>query len=387
MSIQVGKSNYAPKSSLFEKTTYYKLGHKSPTERVLVMRIAPAIKDLSECGEWSLFYKTHFGYSLPFDRKDGTRSSFPATFLCVEKTDRDGTVRVACPECEEARQLKDKLEKRCEQLKNDGKTPDEIETSTLAYRKWLKDHNRDGKWHLLAKNLDGKWGILMINNKCKKRLEISIKKLLERNIDPLDADKGVWFRFYREGTKFNEIEDYVEVVTEEQTDGSTRLKYDAFTSADLTALEKLPSLSEVGRRLDAEQIGQIVSSGGSEAVLRTVMSIPTRSAQQQQQADTEVERAPVARPQPVQAQAPVAAAPEDAPEPEGQDPEIAAAMAALEKAKAAAAAKKAAATAKVAGPQVTAPPATAPAAAKAGVPVAATADMTMDQFLSMFESK
>lgn len=387
MSMPIGKSNYAAKSSLFEKTSYYKLGHKSDMERVLVVRIAPAVKDLAESGKWALFYKTHFGYSLPFDRKDGTRGTFPAAFLCIEDTDRDGNVRVACPECEEARQVKDKVEKRSEQLKKEGKTPDEIETSTLAYRKWLKDHNRDGKWHLLAKNLDGKWGILMINNKCKKRLQTAIEKLLERNIDPLDQDKGVWFRLYRVGSKFNEIEDYAEVVMEEQPDGSSRIKFDTLSSADLTALEKLPSLSEVGRHLDADQIRQIVSSGGSEAVLRTVMSIPARSVQQEQQADSEVEQAPAARPPPVQVRAPVAAAQEAAPEVEAQDPEIAAAMAALEKAKAAAAAKKAAATARVAEPQVTTSPAAAPAAAKAGVPVAATAGMTMDEFLSMFESK
>lgn len=290
MTIQFGKPNYNNNGSnnqQSERQVFFKLGHKDPKQRTLVVRIAPPIGELSQSGIWARYIKQHFGYTIKFTNRSGETKSVPMTFKCIEQTDRNNNVLQPCPECEEIRRQKEELEKKTKRLEAEGKSKEEVKTATHYLKAWLKDHNLDKKWHLVAKNTAGQWGFLTISHSAWKLLKGNpsapglIDNLVAKNIDPLSPDKGVWFRFVRNGTDFNEIRDIPEVEKETVTvNGETleRVKFDSFTQADLAALEKLPSLDSLGRTLTFDQIKMLVTSGGDEETVRTVMNMPRPAA-------------------------------------------------------------------------------------------------------------
>jgi len=309
----VGKANY--NGQAVEKTPYYRLGHKTEAERTLIVRIAPPLGALAQDGIWARFVKQHFGYVLPFVTSKGEKKYFPATFLCPENTDRNGNITTPCPECEEIRRQNKKVEAKEAELKNLGKSDEEIAVAVQPLKAWLKEHNVDKKWNLVAKDTSGKWGFLTISYKAMKLLREQIKDLVDKGLDPLSGEKGVWWRFKRTGTAWNEITDTPAPETEELPDGTIRRKYDSLTSADIEQLSKLPSLSSLGRALTYDQIQSIVTSMGDEQVIRTVMNLPviTPRGTQQQAATQAVTPPAAAKPQaPASQPAPVAVDPEEA---------------------------------------------------------------------------
>lgn len=271
--VQYGKANYESGGS-FEKQVFYQLGHKEQKDRVQVLRLAPPIKALAEKGVWAKYIKTHWGYSIRFIAKSGEVKRIPKTFLCIERADRDGTIIQECPECKLTRALRKEVEEQDRNFKNEGKTPEEIDSLLRSKKGYLKDHNLDRKWHVFAKNLDGKWGFLKISHTCKQFLDAQIKKLLERGVDPLSPEKGVYFRFERTGgPAWSSIKDIVEV----HRDADDKIKFDQLTDADWGQLDKLPELHTLGQPLTYDQIQQLVQSGGDEETVRLVMNLPQRS--------------------------------------------------------------------------------------------------------------
>lgn len=371
MSVTFGKPNYSGSGNTQqqERVPYFKLGHKTPADRTLIARIAPPYGAGAEKGVWRRFVKNHFGYTISFVNDKGEKRDIPQTFLCIEDTDRDGNVRSECPECNEIKKFDAKLKDMEAKLKAEGKSEADILTATQYLRVWLKAHNIDKKWHMVAKNVASQWGYLTISYSAMKLLMEEIKKLGEAGIDPLSPEKGVWFRFTRTGTFFNEIKDTPVVEMEEVEGGMFRRKYDALTASDLEALAKLPELHTVGKSLTFEQIQLLVKSGGDEQVVRTVFNLPTPSRRNQTAAPAQ-ESKPASTPQETKP----AAAPAPAPAAE-EDDEVAKAMAAL----AAAQAKKKAAQAAAAQP----PPAAKPATP--GPNAMAAMEMPMDEFLAQFE--
>lgn len=283
----IGKPNYAGggdsnKNSL----VFHKLGHKEPKQRVIVVRIAPPIGPLAERGIWATYVKQHFGYSIQFTNRNGEVKKIPTTFRCLERQDRNGNITQRCPECDEIARQKAKLEGKVQELKAKGMSDEDIASQTAFVRIWLKEHNLDKKWNLVAKDLSGRWGFLTISHACFKLLKGNeqapglIDTLIGQGLDPLSPDKGLWFRFTRNGTAFNEIRDIPSVETESVTkDGETyeRKKYDALTEKDIEALQRLPSLDTLGRELTFDQIKRVVESGGDEEILRDVMNMPKQA--------------------------------------------------------------------------------------------------------------
>lgn len=298
MTVQLGKANYAGGNAggfeKAEKTRFYKLGHKEDKDRTLIVRIAPPKGKLAEVGAYKRFCKVHFGYGIEVMSQKGDKYFIPQTFDCIEETDRDGTLKTECPECAERKLRNTQLETKKAQLKAQGKTEEEIATSTKHLALWLREHNLDKKWWMLAKAQDGNWGVLTISYSCGKLFFELLQKLAAKNEDPLAANGGLWFKFSRSGSKFNDIVDTVEVYTEELENGDLRKKYDTLTDADLAQLEKLPDLTDFGRKLTFNDIDMLVKSGGDEKVVRSVMNMPTPSSNRTQ---TQTQTEPTTQPE------------------------------------------------------------------------------------------
>jgi hypothetical protein len=274
------KPNYS-KSSAFEKTVFYQLKSKPSPVTSLTLRLGPTPAKhtaLVEKGIWAMFIKTHFGVKMKVTKNDGGSVDIPQTYLCVEKTDRNKNVLVECPECNEVSLRKTKMEREKKRLEGENKTKEEVAVALKYQNQWLKEHNLDMKWHILAKDLSGKWGFLKISNKCKKKLDEKIKELVAKDIDPLSPERGVWLVFKRTDVdSWQDPGDLVDVHTEEDAEGNIKRKYDAFTDSDDTQLDKLPGLNEIGRKITPAQIRLLVESNGDEDVVKSIFNAGKKS--------------------------------------------------------------------------------------------------------------
>jgi hypothetical protein len=363
MTLKIGTPNYSSNNSSTEtqKTIYHRLGHAKPEQRTMVLRISPPLGELADRGIWSVYVKQHFGYTIPVVVKNETKH-IPVTFNCIERVDKNKNVIQPCPECEAIAARKKKFAEKKADLMAGGKSEQEAEAALAFMKGWLREHNLDKKWTMVAKNLAGQWGFATISHTCYKLLKGNaeapglIDQLVAKKYDPLGVEKGVWIKFTRSGQQFNDIKDFPIAYTEGVDVGGERLeriKTDTLTQADLDQLEKLPALNTLGRHLTYDQIRMLVESGGDEATVRTVMDLPVRA-----------NNAPATSPAPVPAptQAPV-----------DEDDEVAKLQAAL----AAAQAKKSA------GGGVTQTPTPKPVQPSAAVVEALDEDL--DDFLAKYK--
>jgi hypothetical protein len=261
MSLQIGQPKYASS----EKLTYYKLGMKDG-QRDLILRIAPPIKSLAEDGHYAVYLKQHFGYNMT-GRGDKT---FPIPFSCIERRDRNKNIVQECPECNEIALRKAALEARKAKGKTDGLTDDQIAAQNRPAIDWLKSHNCDKKWTLLAKNQSGAWGFLSLGHNAYTDLQREIKYLQGLGFeDPLGTEAGHWFHFNRVGNNFNDLTDTCKAV-QERNGATFTYKTDALNQSDFAALEALPELTTLGRKISYEQITMLVESGGDAEVVKSV---------------------------------------------------------------------------------------------------------------------
>lgn len=401
MTLAIGKADYSGNNGSFggkKRPTVYKLGHKKPEDRTMVLRIGPPVGALADRGIWARYIKQHFGYTIPFTKKDGSQANLPVTFSCIEERDREGNITKRCPECDEIKGQKEKIKAKEAVLKEEGKDEKAIDAALGYLKSWTRQHNLDKKWYFFAKNLSNTWAYGAISHSCYKLLKGSkqapgiIDGLVAKGLDPL-GEKGSWFRFQRNGTSWNDITDVPAVEMEETEPGVFRQKFDVLTQTDLDAIEKLAGLEALEgaleiRHLTYEQIETLVKSGNDEATVRAVMNMPKRdqvqpsqgspapTALDEEEPDAEdiAAQAPAA---PAPASKPAVMAPMPAPTPPPVDDEEAAALAALK----AIQAKKAAAAA-AAQPAKAAPaskPAPAPAAMKEDL------QMPIEDFLKKYE--
>lgn len=262
--LQIGKANY--NANRGDKLVFYRLGMKD-NQRELVLRIAPPIKDLAEKGSYATYVKQHFGYSMT-GRGD---KRFPVTFNCLERKDKMKNIVQNCPECDEISLRKADLAAKEAKLKAEGLNDEAIDAQLRVSKAWLKEHNCDKKWNLLAKNESGQWGYLALSHKAFEDFQREVKELAALGFaDPLSVEEGVWFRFSRSGTTFNDVKDSCVAVKIAQGKGQIQIKTDTLTEKDFQALESLPSLSTLGRRINYEQISRLVQSGGDETVVKSV---------------------------------------------------------------------------------------------------------------------
>lgn len=245
-----------------------------------VYRILPPMKSLAANGKWFQYSAVHFGYR-GIDKQDPEKTKM-RTFRCIQDKDfKTGRIRVECPECT----LKDKkaalLEARTTELKAAGMSAEDMEPVLAPLKTFLREHNTDRKILLAVISQSGEYGVLAIPNKTKKQLDGKIEQLVNNyGIDPLDETQGVWFDFVRNGRDFHEIQDVVEVVTENiKVDGKFTMSFKSATLTDeqlAQALQVIPDLTEVQRSLSRDQIQQLVDSDGDPEIVDAVFDMSIR---------------------------------------------------------------------------------------------------------------
>lgn len=276
-----------------------------------VFRVLPPMKSLAEFGKWCLYYSVHYGY-FGVNRADPSKPSY-RTFRCIEdKNLRTGMIKQDCPECNKNGVQRKLLEAAQADLKQQGKSDEDIKISCAPLNGYLKSHNVDRKWYMNVLTEAGEVGVLEISHKCKKQLDAQIEKLQkEKGIkDPLDVDTGVWFDFLRTGNnkKVSEIVDTVSAVYEQVTiEGK---KYDAIKQGPLTeeqvqkALTECPDLGQgMIRELTYTQIQNLVdiSDAADPEAVDLILGISQQAS------------APASTPTPAPAPKPAAAKPTPAP--------------------------------------------------------------------------
>jgi hypothetical protein len=264
--MQVGKPNYNAGNK--DRLTFFRLTMKDDG-RFLSVRIAPPVKSLADEGKFAIYCKQHFGYGYRF--KEGG-PVVPQTFICIERKDRkSGSLIEECPECSENALRQTEYDAQLKRLVAGGMSEEAAKRQLMPLGTYLKEHNLDRKWNLLAKNKAGTWGILSISHKCYEALLAQIKELQALGIeDPLGIE-GVWFEFKRTGDSWNTIVDTVTVEKIASGKGNFSISTDTLTEVDFKAIEALPELTAIGRKLTYDQIKMLVSSGGAEDVVKSVM--------------------------------------------------------------------------------------------------------------------
>jgi hypothetical protein len=239
-------------------------------------RVAPAYGKLAASGKWNLYIKQHWGYYSTGDEQNP--NGFPRLFVCPEDVDfKTKIVNHSCPECDKNNALRAQVENREVKLRESGKTDEEIETLLGPSKEYLKKHNLDKKFVVIAKNEKNEWGVLWIPFKAKEALDNRRKQVQkEEGWDILDPDEGAWLDFTRTGQNRNTVYgcDVVkETVALENGKKAKQDKQEALTDTDYDAIvAEVPELDTIGRRLTDEQIERLVESMGDPEIVDAVFN-------------------------------------------------------------------------------------------------------------------
>jgi hypothetical protein len=348
-----------------------------------IYRIAPAYGSLAASGRWFRFIKQHWGYKSA--GTEANANGFPKLFICPEDVDfKTKMIRVSCPECTLISETTAMVENKSQKLMEAGKTKEEIDTLLGVQKEWIKAHNLDKKYIVLAKNEKGEWGVLWLPYKAKEALDNRRTKILaEDGFDILDAEEGAWVDFTRSGTGFRNTTYTCDVVSEtvtlENGKKARQIKAEPLVDADLDAIvAECPDLATVGRNLTVEQIERLVESMGDPDVVESVFN----EGREASPAPVAKKAAPKATPK---AEPKAAPAPKADPIPVlGEDDDEAALAAQLADLRAKKAAKALAAQAE-AQPRV--PPAAIVAAAGIMASSIDPENLSDDEFMKVFSSK
>jgi hypothetical protein len=346
-----------------------------------IYRIAPAYGTLAASGRWFRFIKQHWGYKSAGD--EANANGFPRLFICPEDVDyKTKMIRVACPECSLISNTAATVENRAKQLAEAGKKEDEINTILGVQKEFLKAHNLDKKYIVLAKNEKGEWGVLWLPFKAKEALD-NRRKLIqaESGYDILDADDGAWINFTRSGTGFRNTTYACDVVSEmvalDNGKKARQDKQEALVDVDFDSIvAECPDLASVGRAITVEQIERLVEGMGDPDVVESVFNEGREASPSPVKKVIKVEAkpTPVAKPVVKAVPAPVVEAPVD-----DEEAALAAALADIR-------AKRAA---KALAAQVEAQPKIPPAAIVAAASVMAAGvdpdNLSDDEFMKLYK--
>lgn len=239
-------------------------------------RIAPAYGTLAASGKWFRFIKQHWGYKSAGNETNP--AGFPKLFICQEDVDfKSKLVHKACDECSLISNTAAAVENRAQQLLEAGKSEADIETILGAKRQWLKEHNLDKKYIVIAKNDKNEWGILWLPYKAKEALDNRRKTIqTEEGFDVLDAEDGAWVNFTRSGQGFKTsygCDIVSEVIALDNGKKAKQPKQEALVDADFDAIvAECPDLNSVGTVLTDEQVARLVESMGDPDVVEAIFN-------------------------------------------------------------------------------------------------------------------
>jgi hypothetical protein len=303
--MKIGSAKYGGE---YKKKTFAKL-----KEGEAMYRILPPLGDLADKGVWSVYWNVHYGYT----NSAGKLRTFASPLVKNSKTKM-----IEVPDAALERIQKGKAQ--LEEAKKAGNA-ELASRLTVLFSGPKPKFNMDSNHYMNAVDASGNIVILQLRHTAKKLLDIEIKALRDKGIDPLAVDTGRYFTFRRTGmgldTEFKvsvaqetinlpgtneEVKrDIKHTLTQELI---ARLEAEA---GDLDSLYKTPSAAEVAQIVaeGAPAVDRILDAKGASAGDEVdADEATTPAAQAKPAAATQsVVRPPVSAP--VAAAAPKAAAP------------------------------------------------------------------------------
>jgi hypothetical protein len=235
--VKMGKAKFHGE---FKKKVHTKLKDGEQAYRIL-----PPLFDLADEGKWSMFWNVHFGYRTTQNKMITFQSP-------LQKNRKTRMVEVPDAALERIETFKAKME--AARLSGNKVVFDAL--NELVGQKGR--FNIDNNHHMNVIDENGVISELKIRHRCKVALDLAIKTLRDKGIDPLSADNGRFFVFRRSGmgldttfqvsvkTKTLNVEgvgDVEQAIVHVLTDDIiARLKDEAF---ELDKLHRKPTSEEV----------------------------------------------------------------------------------------------------------------------------------------------
>jgi hypothetical protein len=243
--MKTGKANYTSGGQQFKKKNHYDLKKGD-----VVARILPPIGANADKGVWSRYHAVHFGYK----NMEGKFRIFESPLV---KNNKTKMIEVPDAALERLTSLKAKLE----EARATGNGPLMAKLNVLVGLKGV--YNVDSNHHMNVILLDGSIGELKIRYKAKLALDVEIKKLQDKGVDPLSLDDGRFFVFSRntagKDTTFN-VSVYKETV---EIPGMGKLERDVVHKITPEILARLETeafdLDNIFNKPTSEEVAQIVA--------------------------------------------------------------------------------------------------------------------------------
>ena len=226
-----------------------------------VYRILPPMGDLADSGRWSMFHNIHYGYKTS-DKK------LKPFLSCEVKNRQNKMVEVPDAAKERLQMLKAKLE----EAKKTGNKAALEKLNALVGRDGV--YNLDSHHYMNVIDAQGNIGILKIRHKAKLALDVEIKKLEAKGINPLSPETGRYFIFTRTGNALDTTFS-VDVLQEEvEVPGHGKLNRDVnhvidqdtenrcgvFDADGNFNFKEAASLDKLFKKLTAEQVAKVVET-------------------------------------------------------------------------------------------------------------------------------
>lgn len=176
--VKMGKAKF---NGEFKKKNHFKLKDGEQAYRIL-----PPLFNLADEGKWSVFWNVHFGYR-------STQNKMVTFQSPLQKNRKTRMVEVPDAALERIETLKAKMEA----AKTAGNKVLFDALNELVGQKGR--FNIDNNHHMNVINENGEIGELKIRHRCKVALDLAIKTLRDKGIDPLSAENGRFFVFRRSG--------------------------------------------------------------------------------------------------------------------------------------------------------------------------------------------
>lgn len=238
--MKIGTAKYG-----FTQKKYFKMKEGDVTFRIL-----PPLGALADDGKWSIFYAVHYGYK----NSQGKLRVFQSPEVINRKSKM---VEVPDAANDRIKKLKSELDK----AKAAGnKAAVEKIGPLVSGQKPM--YNLDKNHYMNVIDLQGNIGVLKLRHKAKQALDIQIKKLREKGIDPLGVDNGRFFTFSRSG---NGLETSFAVAVAQETlnvEGVGEVKRDIVHKLDGAIIARLKD--------EAAELDKLFKSPTSEEVARIV---------------------------------------------------------------------------------------------------------------------
>lgn len=239
MAIKLGEAKFGSKKQ------YFKVKDGSQTFRIL-----PPMGDLADEGVWSKYYRINYGYV----NADNKSRPFESSLV---KNNKSKMVEVPDAAVERFDKLKASYETA--HKAGDQKTKDALLPLVGGPK---SRYNVDSNHYMNAIDLQGNIGILKLRHKCKQQLDIAIRELRDKGVNPLSVDNGRFFVFTRTGTR-NETAFTVKVYQQTMNiEGVGEVNRDVVHKLDEAVINRLESeageLNKLFKKPSAAQIAQIV---------------------------------------------------------------------------------------------------------------------------------